>query len=107
VTIALRAGVYRVLADQAEGRDDQLPPFILDEPTNHLDESHIDQLEEAVDSIRNWNVPQVFVVDRYEGLVQDADHRIHVEMDDGDAGSTVETDPEVGDGPESAEAGGD
>lgn len=107
VTIALRAGVYRVLADQAEGRDDQLPPFILDEPTNHLDESHIDQLEEAVDSIRDWNVPQVFVVDRYEGLVQDADHRIHVEMDDGDGGSTVETDPEVGDGPESAEAGGD
>ncbi|SDY62901.1 AAA family ATPase [Halopenitus persicus] len=107
VTIALRAGVYRVLADQAEGRDDRLPPFILDEPTNHLDESHIDQLEEAVDSIRDWNVPQVFVVDRYEGLVQDADHRIHVEMDDGDGGSKVETDPEVGDGPESAEAGGD
>jgi exonuclease SbcC len=107
VTIALRAGVYRVLADQAEGRDDRLPPFILDEPTNHLDESHIDQLEEAVDSIRDWNVPQVFVVDRYEGLVQDADHRIHVEMDDGEGGSTVETDPEVGDDPGSAEAGGD
>jgi len=107
VTIALRAGVYRVLADQAEGRDDRLPPFILDEPTNHLDESHIDQLEEAVDSIRDWNVPQVFVVDRYEGLVQDADHRIHVEMDDGEGTSTVETDPEVGDSPESAEVGGD
>ncbi len=107
VTIALRAGVYRVLADQAEGRDDRLPPFILDEPTNHLDESHIDQLDEAVDSIRDWNVPQVFVVDRYEGLIQDADHRIHVEMDDGEGASTVETDPDVGDGAESAEAGGD
>ncbi len=107
VTIALRAGVYRVLADQAEGRDDRLPPFILDEPTNHLDESHIDQLEEAVDSIRDWNVPQVFVVDRYEGLIQDADHRIQVEMDDGEGASTVETDPDVDDRPEGAEAGGD
>jgi DNA repair exonuclease SbcCD ATPase subunit len=95
VTIALRAGVYRVLADQAEGRDERLPPFILDEPTNHLDDSHIDQLEEAVESIRDWNVPQVFVVDRYEGLVEDADNRIHVDMHDGDGGSTVEVDPTV------------
>ncbi|WP_053969389.1 AAA family ATPase [Haloarcula rubripromontorii] len=110
VTIALRAGVYRVLADQAEGRDDRLPPFILDEPTNHLDEAHIDQLEEAVDSIRDWNVPQVFVVDRYEGLIQDADHRIHVEMDDGDGASTVETDVEqddTSDPSEGAAAGDD
>lgn len=107
VTIALRAGVYRVLADQAEGYDERLPPFILDEPTNHLDESHINQLEEAVDSIRDWNVPQVFVVDRYEGLIQDADHRIRVEMDDGDGASSAESDPVVGGDAESAEAGGD
>lgn len=107
VTIALRAGVYRVLADQAEGRDDRLPPFILDEPTNHLDESHIGQLEEAVDSIREWNVPQVFVVDRYEGLIQDADHRVRVEMDDGDGASKVEIDPTTNDDADSAEARGD
>jgi DNA repair exonuclease SbcCD ATPase subunit len=107
VTIALRAGVYRVLADQAEGRDERLPPFILDEPTNHLDDSHIEQLEEAVESIRDWNVPQVFVVDRYEGLVEDADNRIHVEMNDGDGGSTVEVDPTITGGGKNAEAGGD
>jgi DNA repair exonuclease SbcCD ATPase subunit len=107
VTIALRAGVYRVLADQAEGRDDRLPPFLLDEPTNHLDESHIGQLEEAVDSIRDWNVPQVFVVDRYEGLIQDADYRVQVEMDDSDGASKVKIDPKKDEDADSAEAGGD
>ncbi len=105
VTIALRAGVYRVLADQAEGRDERLPPFILDEPTNHLDETHIGQLEEAVESIRDWNVPQIFVIDRYEGLIEGADHRVHVEMDDG--GGTSKIDADVAVDTESAEAGGD
>jgi DNA repair exonuclease SbcCD ATPase subunit len=107
VTIALRAGVYRVLADQAEGRDERLPPFILDEPTNHLDEAHIDQLEEAVESIRDWSVPQVFVIDRYEGLVEGANHRVHVEMDDGDGASKIDADVSADTGGESAEAGGD
>ena len=107
VTIALRAGVYRVLADQAEGRDERLPPFILDEPTNHLDEAHIDQLEEAVESIRDWSVPQVFVIDRYEGLVEGADHRVHVEMDDGDGASKIDAGVSADTGGESAEAGGD
>jgi exonuclease SbcC len=107
VTIALRAGVYKVLADQAGGQDERLPPFILDEPTNHLDESHINQLEEAVESIRDWNVPQVFVVDRYEGLVEGADHRLHVEMDDGDGASKIDAQALRSATSEEAEAGDD
>ncbi len=107
VTIALRAGVYRVLADQADGRDDRLPPFILDEPTNHLDPTHIDHLEEAIQSIRDWEVPQVFVVDRYEGLVQGADNRIRVERDDGAGASTLDDETPERDVAERGEVGGD
>ncbi|AEH35579.1 AAA family ATPase [Halopiger xanaduensis] len=107
VTIALRAGVYRVLADQAGGRDDSLPPFILDEPTNHLDPTHIDRLEDAVESIRDWDVPQVFVVDRYEGLVEGADHRIRVERDDGAGASKVVLGDGTGDADDDESEGGD
>ena len=79
--IALRAGVYRVIAEQDESGGDTLPPFILDEPTNHLDDEHVSRIEDAIKSIQEWNVPQVFVVSHRESLVTSADHELYAEKD--------------------------
>jgi len=79
-TIALRAGVYRVLSD-IHGNSSTLPPFILDEPTTYLDDEHVGKIEGVVTNIRQWNVPQVFVVSHDTGLVHDADQELQVSKD--------------------------
>jgi len=38
VNLALRAGIYKLIAELHGGNRGQLPPFILDEPTTFLDE---------------------------------------------------------------------
>lgn len=78
--IALRAGVYRVIADQETGSAG-LPPFILDEPTNHLDSVHLSQIEGVIDSVQEWDVPQVFVVSHREALIENADNELYVDKD--------------------------
>lgn len=80
VNLSLRAGVYRLLTER-NGSGDTLPPFILDEPTTFLDTDHISQLQNVIDTITDWNVPQVFVVSHDEGLIQNAGTAYHVEKD--------------------------
>lgn len=76
--IALRAGVYRVIADRDETGGKRLPPFIMDEPTNHLDDGHVSQIEQVINSIQSWDVPQVIVVSHRESLMTSADNEIEV-----------------------------
>lgn len=82
VNLALRAGIYRLIAELEGGNTGELPPFILDEPTTFLDEDHVGQLEQMLDTIRNWNVPQVFVVSHNPRLVDGADHSCRVTIDE-------------------------
>ncbi len=87
--IALRAGVYRVIADQDQNGGAGLPPFILDEPTNHLDTVHLGQIEDVIESIEEWDVPQVFVVSHREALIENADNEIYVDKDPATDASTA------------------
>lgn len=103
VNLALRAGIYRLIA-QIRGVGGTLPPFILDEPTTFLDEGHIGQLEQMLDTIKEWDVAQVFVVSHDESLIHGADHECLVTKDE-DSTSQVEmhlagTDYEGSDGSE-------
>jgi exonuclease SbcC len=105
VNLALRAGIYRLIA-QIRGAGGTLPPFILDEPTTFLDEGHIGQLEQMLGTIKEWDVAQVFVVSHDESLIHGADHECLVTKDEGST-SQVEmrlagTDYEGGDGSEVA-----
>jgi exonuclease SbcC len=105
VNLALRAGIYRLIA-QIRGAGGTLPPFILDEPTTFLDEGHVGQLEQMLDTINEWDVAQVFVVSHDESLIHGADHECLVTKDEGSA-SQVEMrlagqDYEGGDGTEVA-----
>ncbi|WP_233553827.1 hypothetical protein [Halococcus sp. IIIV-5B] len=88
VNLALRAGIYRLIA-QIRGAGGTLPPFILDEPTTFLDEGHVGQLEQMLDTIKEWDVAQVFVVSHDESLIHGADHECLVTNDEG-AANTVE-----------------
>jgi len=89
VNLALRAGIYRLIA-QIRGADrSTLPPFILDEPTTFLDEGHVGQLEEMLETIKDWDVPQVIVVSHDQSLIHAADHECFVTKD-GDSTSSVE-----------------
>lgn len=88
VNLSIRAGVYRLLTER-NGSGDTLPPFILDEPTTYLDDAHISQLQSVIDTITEWNVPQVFVVSHDEQLIQNAETAYHVEKDPATERSTV------------------
>jgi exonuclease SbcC len=89
VNLALRAGIYRLIAQIRGGDQSTLPPFILDEPTTFLDEGHVGQLEEMLDTITDWDVPQVVVVSHDESLIHGADHECLVTKDS-DGASSVE-----------------
>ena len=89
VNLAFRAGIYRLIA-QIRGADrSTLPPFILDEPTTFLDEGHVGQLEEMLETIKDWDVAQVIVVSHDQSLIHGADHECLVTKD-GDSTSSVE-----------------
>lgn len=80
INLALRAGIYKLIAELEGGERGKLPPFILDEPTTFLDEGHVGQLEEMLDKIKDWDVPQVIVVSHDEALIHGADHECRVEI---------------------------
>lgn len=80
LNLALRAAIYRLVAEK-EARAGQLPPFILDEPTDGLDSTHIRELSELIELIRQWDVPQVFLVSHEDELFDAAENEIYVEMD--------------------------
>jgi DNA repair exonuclease SbcCD ATPase subunit len=94
VNLALRAGIYRLIAEIEGGDGRRLPPFILDEPTTFLDESHVGQLEQMLERIRGWDVPQVIVVSHNRALIHGADHECRVEA--GPAGTSRATVEAVG-----------
>lgn len=81
LNLALRAGIYRILAERKGGAGATLPPFILDEPSTHLDDDHVQELQSMIDTINQWNVPQVLIVDHNDQLIQNAECAIHVESD--------------------------
>jgi exonuclease SbcC len=89
VNLALRAGIYRLIAHIRGADRSTLPPFILDEPTTFLDEGHVGQLEEMLETIKEWDVSQVFVVSHDESLIHGADHECLVTKD-GESTSSVE-----------------
>ncbi|OYR55267.1 hypothetical protein DJ73_02650 [Halorubrum sp. Ea1] len=90
VNLALRAGIYKLIAEMREGDSGRLPPFILDEPTTFLDKGHIGRLEQMLDSISEWDVPQVIVVSHDERLIQGAEHEIEVSIDEDTNASRVD-----------------
>ncbi|WP_138005726.1 AAA family ATPase [Halalkalirubrum salinum] len=81
VNLALRAGIYKLIAEMREGDSGRLPPFILDEPTTFLDKGHVGRLEQMLNSISEWDVPQVIVVSHDERLIQGAEHEIEISID--------------------------
>lgn len=89
VNLALRAGVYRLVAKRDSSGGDRLPPFILDEPTSFLDNDHVDELHSVIQAISEWNVPQILVVSHNDRLIQNADAALHVEKDPTEDASTV------------------
>jgi DNA repair exonuclease SbcCD ATPase subunit len=90
VNLALRAGLYRLIAELEGGDRGKLPPFILDEPTTFLDEGHVGQLEEMLNTIKSWDVPQVIVVSHEESLIHGADHECRITIDEETNTSQVE-----------------
>jgi exonuclease SbcC len=89
VNLALRAGVYRLVAKRDSSGGDRLPPFILDEPTSFLDDDHVDELHSVIQAISEWNVPQILVVSHNDRLIQNADAALHVEKDPTEDASRV------------------
>jgi len=87
--LALRGAIYRLLT---EGFEDNvpMPPLILDEPTAHLDDGHVDRLSDVVEAMRTAGVKQTIVVSHDEGLIDNADHRIHVRQQQGTNRSVAE-----------------
>lgn len=99
VNLALRAGIYRLIAELEGGNRGKLPPFILDEPTTFLDEGHVGQLEEMLNTIRGWDVPQVIIVSHDESLIHGADHECKITIDEESNTSQVEMRSAGGDEP--------
>lgn len=89
VNLALRAGIYRLVAKRDSSGGKRLPPFILDEPTSFLDDNHVDELHSVIQAIAEWNVPQILVVSHNDRLIQNADAALHVEKDPVADASTV------------------
>ena len=73
-----------------EGNAGRLPPLILDEPTTFLDEGHVDRLDDMIESIAKWDVPQVLVVSHDDRLIQGAEHEMEVSIDDTTNASRVD-----------------
>jgi len=90
VNLALRAGIYKLIAEMRGGDSGRLPPFILDEPTTFLDAGHVGRLEQMLDSIAEWDVPQVIVVSHDERLIQGSEHECIVQIDEDTNASTVD-----------------
>lgn len=88
VSLAIRAGVYRLLVER-NGSTDTLPPFIMDEPTTFLDDAHVSQLQDVINTITSWDVPQVFIVSHNDNLIQNAEVAYHIEKDPATETSTV------------------
>jgi DNA repair exonuclease SbcCD ATPase subunit len=78
INIALRAGLYRTIAERTQGNASGLPPFILDEPTTFLDDGHVKELESVLQSIKQWDVSQLLVVSHDESLIDAADYEFEV-----------------------------
>jgi len=87
--LSLRCAIYQLLAEGIEGAA-PMPPLILDEPTVFLDDSHVSQLIELVDAMRELGVEQILVVSHDEELVAAADDLITVRKDPTTNRSTVE-----------------
>ena len=92
LNLALRAGVYRIIAERDGVAGAALPPFILDEPSTHLDGDHVSELQSMIDTINEWDVPQVIVVDHDDQLIQNADTALRVEKDPATESSRVTQD---------------
>lgn len=88
-SLAIRAGVYKLLVKR-QGGSDTLPPFILDEPTTFLDGTHVSNLQNVIDKINSWNVPQVFIISHRENMIQNADSAYKVSKDPSTETSSVE-----------------
>lgn len=89
VNLALRAGVYRLVAKRDSSGGTKLPPFILDEPTSFLDDDHVDELHSVIQSISEWDVPQILVVSHNDQLIENADLALHVTKDPAEDASNV------------------
>lgn len=92
LNIALRAGVYKLIAERETDGGESLPPFILDEPTTFLDSEHIAELDNMIRKMQDWDVGQVIVVSHEESLIDSADNEIVVEKNNKDI-SSAETNP--------------
>ncbi|UPM44248.1 AAA family ATPase [Halocatena salina] len=90
VNLALRAGIYRLIAELKGDDRGTLPPFILDEPTTFLDEGHVSQLEEMLDTIKSWDVPQIIVVSHDKRLIHGADNECRITIDEETNTSQIE-----------------
>ena len=88
--LSLRCAIYRLLAEGIEGTA-PMPPLILDEPTVFLDDSHVSQLLELIDAMRELGVEQILVVSHDDELVAAADTLLRVRKDPTTNRSTVET----------------
>lgn len=88
VSLAIRAGVYKLLVER-QGSADTLPPFILDEPTTFLDSSHVSNLQDVIETITSWDVPQILIVSHREDMIQNADSGYRVEKDPATETSSV------------------
>lgn len=89
LSLSIRAGVYRLLVERNENAD-TLPPFILDEPTTFLDNEHVSNLQDVINKITSWNVPQVFIVSHKDNMIDNADSAYSVEKDPATEDSGVE-----------------
>ena len=89
VSLSIRAGVYKLLVER-NGSADKLPPFILDEPTTFLDGNHISNLQNVIDTIMEWDVPQVFIVSHKDNLIQNADSSYEISKNPVTETSTVD-----------------
>jgi exonuclease SbcC len=89
VSLAIRAGVYRLLVER-QGGSDTLPPFILDEPTTYLDDTHVSNLQNVIDKINSWDVSQVFIISHREDMIQNADSAYKISKDPSTETSSVE-----------------
>ena len=76
--LALRCGIYRLLAEGIDG-ETPMPPLILDEPTMFLDSGHVLKLVDLIDAMRGFGVEQILVVSHDEDLVEAADDLVTVE----------------------------
>lgn len=88
VSLSIRAGVYKLLVER-NGNADTLPPFILDEPTTFLDDSHVSNLQNVIETITSWDVPQILIVSHREDMIQNADAGYRVSKDPSTEKSSV------------------